>query len=249
MQTKKMINKYVSCILLLLIGLSMTGAAAAADMEKTCAEIRREALLSLKDGQGHPLPLAASWQTGMYKDGFGPDYQMDLIEKGHHLLPWFQLNGPDVYNIPFSYYESAIKKAARYHLPISFKSTQWESLLYIDPAYKKLPAAENPNVIESGTGKVRKQVSPFGPAQPWYDAGRKWTSQDELKTIQNWYPNPPLVIFLSNNEAGKLKWTKVEESKRYMDQYGSGRSGSFKSKVVGDGWIRLYNRCSSGDSR
>ncbi|TRZ89564.1 MAG: hypothetical protein D4R88_05265 [Methanosarcinales archaeon] len=67
-----------------------------------------------------------------------------------------------------------------------------------------------------------------------------------MKTIQNWYPKPPLVIFLSNNEAGKLKWTKLEESKRYKDQYGSGRSGSFKSKVVGDGWIRLYKELFRG---
>ena len=41
-------------------------------------------------------------------------------------------------------------------MPISFKSTQWESLLYNDPKYKNLPAKDNPNVIESGTGKIQK---------------------------------------------------------------------------------------------
>ena len=142
--------------------------------------------------------------------------------------------------LPSTYYEAAIKKAAEYKLPISFKSTQWESLLYTDPKYKKLPAKDDPNVIETGTAKIRKQISPFGLKEPWYRVGKEWTSQDELKMLQLLYPDPPLVIFLSNNEASKLRWYKVEESQRYVDKYGTEQSGSFKRKVVGDGWKGLY---------
>ena len=225
---------------ILIITLSFAVSTVNADMRQTCKKIRQEAVLSLKDGKGYPLPLAASWQTGMNKDGFDPDYQMSLIEKGHHLLPWFQLNGPNIYDIKTLYYEAAIKKAAEFKLPITFKSSQWESLLYDDPKYKSLPAKENPNVIETGTGKIRKQISPFGPKEPWYSVGKEWTAQGELKMIQSWYSDPPLVIFLSNNEARDLRWHKVEESQRYVDKYGTEQTDSYKRKIVGDGWIRLY---------
>ena len=112
--------------------------------------------------------------------------------------------------------------------------------LVYDPKYKNLPANENPNVIESGTGKSENRYRLSAQKSLGTALEREWTSQDELKMLQSWYPDPPLVIFLSNNEAGKLRWHKVEESQRYVDKYGTAQTDSFKRKVVGDGWIRLY---------
>jgi len=45
---------------ILIITLFFAVSPTAADMRQTCDEIRREAVLSLSDGKGYPLPLAAS---------------------------------------------------------------------------------------------------------------------------------------------------------------------------------------------
>ena len=67
-----------------------------------------------------------------------------------------------------------------------------------------------------------------------------------MKQLQVWYPDPPLVIFLSNNEHSKLRWKDVEKSKRYLDKYGRGRDDDFKRKAVADGWIERYRALQDG---
>ena len=58
--------------------------------------IRAEALLPPRGEKGRPLPLAAHWNRGThsarksdYPRQWEPAYQMELIDAGHHLLPWF----------------------------------------------------------------------------------------------------------------------------------------------------------------
>jgi hypothetical protein len=67
-----------------------------------------------------------------------------------------------------------------------------------------------------------------------------------MKRIQEWYPDPPLVVLISNNEHAKLAWNEVEKSQRYLDKYGKGKSDDFKRKVVGDGWIERYQALQGG---
>ncbi|MBN1418625.1 MAG: hypothetical protein JXP34_07585 [Planctomycetes bacterium] len=64
--------------------------------------------------------------------------------------------------------------------------------------------------------------------------------------IQEWYPDPPLVIFLSNNEHAKLRWKDAEEDPRFIERYGRERDAAFKRKVVGDGWIERYRALQDG---
>ena len=73
-----------------------------------------------------------------------------------------------------------------------------------------------------------------------------WTDNSFLKQIQEWYPDPPLVLLISNNEHAKLQWSEAEQSKRYLDKYGRGKSDDFKRKVVGDGWIERYGAMLEG---
>jgi hypothetical protein len=61
-----------------------------------------------------------------------------------------------------------------------------------------------------------------------------------MKQLQKWYPDPPRLMFLSNNEHRKLRWVDAEQSKRYVEDYGPERDAEFKRKVVGDGWIERY---------
>jgi len=208
-------------------------------------EIRFEACLPNQSDLGHPLPLAAHWNSGGPNGGFSPVYQMEMIKRGHFLLPWFALPGPGENPPDDDYYEEPIKWAAEQGLPISFLSTQWEHYLTNSPEYFSLPAEQNPNVLNT-SGSIEKKVSPFGPVGPWNELGRKWGSTQTLLKIQGWYPSPPLVLFISNNEHAKLAWGDVEKSARYMQRFGPGKDDDFKRKVVGDGWIERYRALQKG---
>jgi hypothetical protein len=223
---------------------------------RTVAEIRQEATRSNQSDAGRPLPLAAHWNSsGAYHEGFTPEYQLQLIRQKHHLLPWldwpptdrsidvnFQPSDPrrqQYIDSQIKAYEPVIKELARLRLPLSFLATQWESELTYDKAFLELSPDKNPNVVGLD-GKVQPRVCPFGPVEPWREVGRRWTDNVFMKRIQAWYPDPPLVLLISNNEHSKLAWSEVEQSRRYLDKYGRGRPDEFKRKVVGDGWIERY---------
>ncbi|MCC6580615.1 MAG: hypothetical protein IT440_09245 [Phycisphaeraceae bacterium] len=209
-----------------------------------------------KETQPHPLPLAGSWNCGFVEpqtSGFAPANQIKLIDDGHHLILTFtHPSFPEAVNPPVDnrlsgagfndYYEAAIKRAAALKLPIVFIASQWESLLH---RYHDLPAQQNPYVIHPD-GTIGNEVSPFGPTEPWREVGRFWTDNDNLKKLQQWYPDPPLVIFLSNNENNNLRWVDVETSDRYLKKYGKDRDDDFRRKVVGDGWIERFRLLQAG---
>jgi len=227
--------------------------------QQTADEIRTEALRKNNDPAGHALPLLASWNTGTYPKarGFDPAYQVGLIEKGHYILPSFAFpnissdaggdKGADESAVEKNrgYYEAPLKRAAELNLPITLLSTQWERLLSDDKKYFDLPPDQNPNVV-TPDGKIENKVSPFGPVELWREVGTKWASSPLMKQVQQWYPNPPLVVLLSNNEHRKLTWQDVEQDARYLKKYGKGRSDEFKRKVVADGWIERYRALQEG---
>ncbi|MEP7271362.1 MAG: hypothetical protein ABI882_07640 [Acidobacteriota bacterium] len=194
------------------------------------------------------LPLAAHWNLGELESGFSPEYQMKMIAQGHHLLPWFRMP-----NIEWSaddpqwtrYFEAPLRRASTLRLPVSLVSSQWEAILTTDAAYFNLPAERNPNVI-GDDGKPRRELSPFGPTELWREVGRKWGSSPMLRKLETFYPNPPQLLFVSNNEPSRLWWVKAEEDAHYLKLYGRGRSDDFKRKVVGDGWIECYRALQTG---
>jgi hypothetical protein len=173
---------------------------------------------------------------------------MRLIAEGRHLLPWFahpeRKLPADPSAFTMKYYKAAIERARELKLPITLVASQWESGLSRKP-YLDLPVAENPNVV-TAEGKVLAKVSPFGPVGTWREIGRSHTDNPWMKQLQQWYPDPPLVIFLSNNEHSKLTWTEVETDRRYVEKYGKGRDGDFNRKVVAEGWIERYRALQAG---
>jgi hypothetical protein len=221
------------------------GPAPAAPLPKAAAEIRAEAVRANGDPLGRPLPLAAGWNTGVRGNGgYDPDYQLRLIGQGHHLLPWFQLDPPrgrkDV-PAPERYYPKALRRCAELGLPVSFLATQWERLLSEEPEYLELPAERNPNVVRPD-GSVLPRVSPFGPVAPWVSAGRAWTRSGVARRLQSWYPNPPRVLFVSNNEHRRLAWEDARTDRRYL----AGGDGEAARRAVGDGWIERYRALRQG---
>ncbi|MDD5034077.1 MAG: hypothetical protein PHE55_04900 [Methylococcaceae bacterium] len=232
--------------------LIFTGLASQASCEslrlQTANEIHGEATLSNNSSIGRPLPLAASWNTGTRDNGYDPDYQIDMIEQGHHLLPWFQFNkdagGMDA-KFAIGYYRKSLMKCSDLGLPISFISSQWENPLSNDKTYLGLPPALNPNVVKAD-GSIAPMVSPFGAIESWSQVGKQWTTSEVMKQLQFWYPNPPQVIFISNNEQPKLVWQDANTDQRYLTQYGSKTTDETKRQVIAQGWIDRYRALQSG---
>src|SRR5262249_49842401 len=131
---------------------------------RVLAEIRQEATRPNRGDAGLPLPLAAHWNTaGADRLGFAPSYQLQLLKRGSHILPWldwpptdqsldhnFKKDDPrrqKYIEARMKEYEPVVKELARLRLPISFLATQWESHLTYDKAYFDLPPEKNPNVV------------------------------------------------------------------------------------------------------
>ncbi len=71
---------------------------------------------------------------------------------------------------PPSYFEPATRALAERGETIALVSTQWEMLL---PRLSKEYPARDP------AGHIAA-VSPFGPTQPWYEAGKAWSKNPML---------------------------------------------------------------------
>lgn len=242
MRTKRAVS--VSCLLLSAFVVNVRAADPGPAAQKAAVEIRTEALLPPNGPGGRPLPLVSHWNTGSQGRGWTPQYQAELLDKGCHILPWFSWPRGNAVSSQknaqrfHSYYDELIACCRELKLPICFRGTQWEAML-VGKEYRELPPDKCPAVI-SPDGKTIRKLSPFGPIEPWRDPAKQYVDTPAMRELQRMYPDPPLVLFVGNNEAPDLRWHQVGQSKRYLDKYGQGRSDQFKRKVVGQGWIERY---------
>ena len=232
------------------IGSSQTVAAVRPGVKPTLAakkvakEILRETALPPNGPSGRPLPLVSHWNMGSQGKGWTPQYQVELLNQGHHILPWlaWPRGNPDAKDKNAKrfgdYYDDLIACCRELGLPICFRGTQWEAML-VGREYRALPAEKCPAVM-TPEGTAIPKLSPFGPVEPWRDPAREYVETPGMKKLQQMYPNPPLVLFVSNNEAPDLRWHQAETSKRYLDKYGKGRSDQFKREVTARGWMERY---------
>jgi hypothetical protein len=201
--------------------------------ERAVAAILRDSNSRIA-GAEHPLPLAASWNTGVKPLGFTPAWQIEEIRRGQYLLPWFWLGEPPAgptrvgYSTVFDaiYYGSAIAYLAQHRLPLTFEMPPWEILLpRVSPAYAKTDADGHP-----------RPISPFGPIAPWYETGRSWAANPSLRQLQRLYPDPPLVLFISDNESAKVTPDDLHAP------YSVSTSGQViaRRRAIGDAWIARY---------
>lgn len=209
------------------------------DVERVARDIVYECMLPNNSTVGKPLPLASHWNVGLHKDGYGPWYQIGLIKKGYRILPWLKM--PGIGRKKDKYYND-IFFFKKYRLPISFIGTQWESLLSLDKEF--FYAKDDLNQNKRGNLGLEKKLDPLSPSKGnylWYEVGKKWVTSPQLKEIQKIYTNPPLVIFLSNNEHRKEKWYEIEDG-RYLRYGVKGKlSDEVKRETVGKAWIGKYN--------
>jgi hypothetical protein len=231
-----------------LLGLALSatalllGAATASEIPPAASVVRTEALRSQHDPTGRPLPLVAHW----HRQSLPLSFQLQMIRDGHPLLPWLDYNrelSPDRVQAA---YGDGLRTLKEWNLPFALiTGGQWEQDFYLAKQYKDRPLDET-GLATDLEGKPIRKVSPFSPVGPWRALGRKWTDNPGAMAIQALYPDPPLVLFVSNNEAQKLRWHEAETSKQYLDRFGTGQSGDFKRRVFGDGWIERYSALFQG---
>ena len=244
-------QRHVLCGFLLCLSLIVSVPAWALS---TAEEITQEATAPNSESN-HPLPLMGTWAASTIWDtanlGYTPTWQMQMITQGHHLLLNFTMPHPSVkssdgsWSTWLAYYQTTIQNAAALNLPVTFNGPQWEAELYDNSQYFNLPAAQNPNVIDPVTGAPQKIISAFGPIGPWQSVGTYFGSSPLMQQLQSWYPNPSLVIFLSNNEASIEKWSRArgtnpKSDQHYLSLYGTGQSDEFLREKVAQGWIDRY---------
>ncbi len=208
-------------------------------------EIRQSAMAPNSETD-HPLPLAGSWDAG--NCGYRLEWQLQQIKMGHHLLPWVWFADPGT-EVPYGTvtYRKALLELASLHLPFVMVGKQWEEVLYTDPGFFALPPLQNANVISAKDGSIQKKISPFGAVNTWRLAGRMWTTDPLIQKFQQWYRDPPRVIFLSNNEAVCLRIWEADQDRRYVELYGLERNDNFKRRVFYDeGWRPRYNALKQG---
>jgi hypothetical protein len=202
----------------------------------------RESAASIPDPDlPHPLPLAAHWNTGHVAGGWDPAHQLALFLRGRYLLPWFELPRPDR-DLPVSYYEPAFGEFARLRMPVSFISTQWDVLVAEDLAG---PRPRGMSDAEADAWRP-PPLSPTSPLGAWYAAGLRWGSAPVLRRLQAAYPDPPLVVFVSNNEQPRLTWTQAREAGLKLPGAGPEASDEQWRRSVGDAWTERYRELFRG---
>lgn len=219
----------------------------AAEAPAVVKEVRQEVTKSNADAGGRPLPVASHWARSFGGRNFSSEYQVSMLEQGHHVMPNLDMPSPGAETYEEKGRE-VVRKLAEWRAPFSLRGGQWEQLLLSkdhprdDPGkWRNLPLEKTPLLVDL-TGRIDNWISPFGAVEPWREVGRYYASSGSFDQLQQWYPDPPLVIFLSNNEARRLKPKhKVEErSKRYVDKYGTGRPGAFQRGVMAEAYLERY---------
>ena len=230
-----------------LVACAWARAAAGASVEAVAREMVRELTRKNADPGGRPLPVVSHWANGFNRPKFSSDYQIGLLEQGHHVMPTLPFPRPGSSQYPEAG-KPWVEKLARWKAPISLRAGQWESVLYskqhprAEPGkWRRLPPEKSPLLINR-EGKLETWLSPLGAVEPWYEAGVYNTSSEAFGQLQAWYPDPPFVILLSNNEARKVKTKHGIEarSKRYVDRYGTGTSGLQERRAIAEGYVPRY---------
>ncbi len=226
---------------------------AIADTPAVVKDITHEVSKKNHDPGGWPLPVVSHWANGFGRTNFSSEYQIELLERGHHVVPTLPFPQPGA----TQYGESAkpwVEKLAVWRAPISLRAGQWESVLYSkeDPRdepgkWRNLSPAKSPLEIDR-EGKLTTWLSPWGAVEPWYEAGVYNTASPAFEQLQQWYPNPPRVILLSNNEARVLKPKLDIEamSKRFVDAHGTGHTNEYIRREMAEGYLERYRALLKG---
>ena len=229
----------------------------------TADAVRREATRPSVGPEGRPLPLAAEYNTGtlafekpeQYPHQWTPDYMVSLLEKGHHVIPTFadpitlsrrRRNRADAWLE--GYYGPALRRCAELNVPITFMDWNYASHVISGPWTNREEAdADKSPLYVTTDGKVHRRASPFGPTENWRKYGEAYTARDPMRRVQEFYPSPPLAIFISNNEGRKLtRRQDAAKSRRFVEKYGEDRPAQFVQEKLVGAWIETWHAWHQG---
>jgi hypothetical protein len=222
-------------------------AAGTYDIQTIASQMTSTLLTAFSISVERPLPLIANWNVGIpeYSDGLDPLYMINRLTDGEHLLPTWKLDPYFDNTIGLNYYETSVKKAAELGLPLVFILPSPESALTQDDVYFNMDKTQNPNVI-TVNGTVLPELSPFGPDSLWKEVGGQWSTTTLMTQLQEWYPNPPLVVFVDEDASKKLSWSNLATSSRYIEHYPTNTSNEFKRTLVNAKWLEKYRQLHEG---
>ncbi len=204
--------------------------------------VRAEALKPNKGPKGRPLPLVAHW----HRRSLPLNLQLEMLEAGHYVLPWLPFDRQHgAHSDPA--YAADVRRLRAWRLPFALiTGGQWEASFYSDSEYLEAAAEQTGCGVSTETGRKIQAVSPVSPIKPWSALGHSWTHNEVVKTMVDLYPDVPLVLFVSNNEANDIRWTTIQQDKYFVDRYGLEKDDEFKRQVVGDGFIVRYRALIEG---
>ena len=222
-------------------------AAGTFDLATMASQITSQLTQAFSSSTEKTLPLVANWNVGIPEDsnGLDPMYMINRLSNGEHIVPTWKLDAYFNDTIGLSYYEESIKKAAELGLPLVFILPSPESALIHDDVYFSMDRTNNPNVITTN-GTVIPKLSPFGPNNLWNEVGGQWSTTSLIAQLQEWYPNPPLVLFIDTDSSKKLSWSELSSSSRYTSQYPADATDEFKRTLVNAKWMEKYRQLHQG---
>ncbi len=168
-----------------------------------------------------PLPLAANWNCKS-GNGYGPAWQFAKMKQGHHLLFTFRFGRGEA-------------------------DQAWQDRL--QPIFAWLAEQKAPICLRWGNliNDV-KDRSPFSPKELWRSAGKAMMEAHaaKLKLMQQWYPDPPQIVMLSNNEGKAPRMKKVLKSEAFQSKHGDVKDEMAQQKIVGGGFVERYKALFDG---
>lgn len=211
-------------------------------------QVRSEALKSNNDPDGRPLPVVSVWHPFMSCYKFNPSqWQLTLLEQGYPIMPWINAYMTHTQQTVEAEYASFLTTLKAWKMPVTFMyGTQWEDAwksTHYDYAAGPITATGLGMNLD---GTRMSELSPLSPAEAWYNLGRDVAQGAGVQTYEKFYPDPPLVLFVSNNESARLPWSKANSEKRYVDTYGTETTDNFKRDVWFDGWVARYRALFDG---
>ena len=195
--------------------------------------------------------------------GPGPDRMVQEIKQGKHVMitfedvlsaggvnrPTSRFNEPGFVQYFDNYYRPALLYAKTHKLPIAIRGWNWAvTLVDIENGVagrgrptRQLGPDDTAKLIKNGT-VFNKLADPFGPIGRWQEFGQIWMGHEVMRRIQEIYPDPPMVVFINNNEVGQITDAASidDTTDRYVAQHGTGTTLEFRARMIREGYAERY---------
>jgi hypothetical protein len=189
-------------------------------------------------------------------EGWSAEYAVEAIKNGHHVIPSWRGNrsfggfarnigkdtgapgnGPDV-----------LSYISENGLPIAFVAGNYAGFPRKYEDFYDQEAGEPYEVTTESTmrfvknGEIKTHFSsPISSVEKWREMGKGWMNSNALQRYQNGYPDPPMVIFLDNNEAGEIKPGMIDtNADRFVEKFGKDTVASWgkakKREIIEEGY-------------